>query len=79
VPTAGQGAGYGVQDYYSGITKGDGTASIQIQLSGGVSTVYQVTAQITNPTSFAVTQKSQFITVGAGDTQASPHSVSIGF
>jgi hypothetical protein len=79
VPTAGQGSGTAVNDYFSATTQGDGTANIQVQLSAGVSTLYEVTAQITNPTSFAVTQKTQAVTVGVGSTQASPTTLTFSF
>ena len=78
-PTTGMGSGYSVNQYFSGLTKGDGTALIQVQLDGGAATKYTITAQIVDPNSYAVTQQSQVITMPVTATYAYPMGVSFGF
>ena len=74
-----QGNGAVVNNYFSTITKGDGTSLFQVQLSNGIPTTYTVTAQIVDPTSYAVTQKAQTITMPVTASYSYPMGVSFGF
>jgi hypothetical protein len=73
------GTGYSGGPYFSAITKGDGTALLQVQMDGGAPTTYTVTAQIVNPSSYAVTSKATTITVSKSDAYSSPYGLSFGF
>lgn len=79
LPTPGQGSGFGVSNYFSGVTKGDGTAFVQVQLSAGAPTTYVVTSQIVDPNTYALSSKSTTLTMGVTNTFASPKGVSFGF
>jgi hypothetical protein len=78
-PTTGMGQSYSVNNYFSTVTKGDGTSEFQIQLFGGAATKYTITAQIVDPNTYAVTQQAQTITVPIGASFTSPLGVSFGF
>ena len=78
-PTTGLGNGFATNFYYSGLTKGDGTCQIQVELDKGGATTYTVTAQIVDPTSYAVTQQAQTLTVPVTASYAYPQGVSFNF
>jgi hypothetical protein len=78
-PTTGMGNGYTVSNYFSTVTKGDGTSTVQCQLSGGVPTTYVFSAQIVDTTTFATSTKSTTITMPTNATFANPKGVSFGF
>jgi hypothetical protein len=78
-PTTGMGNGYSVINYFSTVTKGDGTGQVQVQLVKGAATTYTYFAQIVDPSTYALSTKAVTVTMSTADNFASPHPVTFTF
>jgi hypothetical protein len=78
-PTTGMGSGYTVSNYFSTVTRGDGTAQLQVQLVSGGSTVYTFFAQIVDPTTYALSTKAVTVTMTNAYNFANPKPVTFSF
>ncbi len=78
-PTTGMGNGFGISNYYSTLTQGTGTGSIQVQLTAAANTTFTVFSQIVDPTTYALSTKAVTVTMTSAHTFASPKGISFAF
>ena len=77
--TSGMGNGYSVTNYFSTVTKGDGTGQVQVQLVSGSSTTYTFFAQIVDPTTYALSTKAVTVTMTNAYNFANPKPITFTF